>query len=120
MKANIPREYEIAIYDYIYLSLMVEVLEEKAAKGVDLEKQIKKVLGELRLVKDYHRKNQIKVHPVVVDEDRIFVQYNFTVKVDGGYREGDFRFWRAALTMTLNKKMKLLQKGEKISELEGL
>lgn len=120
MKANIPRKHEIAIYDYIYLSLMVEILEGKAAKGMQLDAPINTVLKELRKVKDFLRTNQIKVHPVVVDPDKEFVQYDFTCKVDGGYKEGDFRFWRAALVMTINKKMKLLKKGEKISELEGL
>lgn len=116
MKANIPREQEIAIYDYINLILMVEVLEKKASKGINLEQPIKTVLKELALIKKYLRDNQIKVHPVVADEDGIFVQYNFTVKVNGGYREGDFKFWRAALVMTLNNKLKQLQKGERIIE----
>lgn len=111
MKANIPREQEIAIYDYIYLSVMVEVLEVKAAKGMELDKQIKTVLKELGKIKAFLRDNQIKVHPVIVLDD-MFVQYNVTCKVEGGYREGDFRFWKSALTYTLNKKMKLLQKGE--------
>ena len=116
MKANIPREQELAVYDYIYLNLIVEILEGKAAKGMDLDEPIKKVLGELRLVKDYLRKNQIKVDASKVDPDNLFVQYNFHCKVEGGYREGFTRYWRSALTMTLNNKMKLLQKGESIIE----
>ena len=118
MKANIPRQHEIAIYDYIYLTLMVEVLEGKAAKGMNLDAPINTVLKELRIVKDFLRKNQIKVHPVKVDADKEFVQYDFTCKVDGGYKEGDFRFWRHGLTLLLNKKIKLLKKGERIIESE--
>ena len=116
MKANIPREHELAIYDYIYLNLIVEILEGKAAKGMDLDEQIKKVLGELRLVKDYLRKNQIKVDTAKVDPDNLFVQYDFHCKVEDGYREGFTRYWRSALAMTLNNKMKLLQKGESLIE----
>ena len=116
MKANIPRQHEIAIYDYIYLSLMVEVLEGKAAKGMQLDAPINTVLKELRKVKDFLRANQIKVHTVKVDPDAEFVQYDFTCKVDGGYKEGDFRFWRHGLTLLLNKKIKQLQRGEEFVE----
>lgn len=118
LKANIPREQEIAIYDYIYLNLMVEVLENKASQNINLDTPISTVLTELAKIKKFLHKNQIKVHPVKVDADREFVQYDFTCKVDGGYKEGEYRFWRAALTMTLNKKWKLLQQGEKIIESE--
>lgn len=116
MKANIPREQEIAIYDYINLILMVEVLENKAKKGTNVDKPIGIVLDNLAKIKKYLHVNQIKVHPVVVDSDGLFVQYNYTVRINGGFAQGDYRFWRAALTMQLNKKMKLLQQGEKIIE----
>lgn len=68
------------------------------------------------MIKRFFHKNGIKVHPVKVDSDGLFVQYDFSIKVEGGYKEGNFRFWRAALTMTLRKKMKLLDNGKKITE----
>lgn len=118
MKAIIPREQEIAIYDYIYLILLVEVLEGKSKKGLNLDSFISKVLEELAVIKSYLRNNKIKIHPVKVDPDGLFVQYDFSCKVDGGYKQGNFRFWRAAIQMVLKKKLKLLQNGEKITESE--
>lgn len=95
---------------------MVEVLEKKASRNINLDTPIYTVLSELAKIKKILHDKKIKVHEVKVDADREFVQYDFTCKVEGGYKEGNYRFWRSALTMSLNKKLRLLQQGEKIIE----
>ena len=112
----IPRKQELAIYDYIYLTVMVEMLEGKTAKGINLDEPIRTVLKELAIVKNFMRQNYIRVHDPIVDEDRLFVTFKYTIKVNGGYREGFHKFWRSALVMIINKKLKQMQKGETIIE----
>lgn len=114
MKARISPEHEIAIYDYIYLTLLVEILEGKAAKGLNLDNVIKKALSELTKVKGYMKDHYIKMHLPLPDEDGLFINYPYSVRNQGVNQEGYIRFWRKALKNTLNKKMKQLQNNEKI------
>lgn len=116
MKARIPQDQEDAIYDYIYLILLFEILAGKADNGLNLDKVIKMVLNELTQLKEYLLQNRIKIHPAVPDPDGEFVSYYFTKEINGGFQEGHIRFWRKALRNTLNKKMKLLENGETIAD----
>lgn len=113
MKARISQEFEDAIYDYIYLELMMDALEKKLANGLNVETVIKTVSPVHIKVKSFLRKNQIRVDDVKVDSDSEFVTYPFYIKVDGGYKEGYQRFWRAAMVMQLNKRFNQMRKGER-------
>lgn len=117
MKAILSHQQELASYDYIYLTLLVDVLEEKQKKGQINEKYIFQVLHELAKVKRFLKTQKITIHPMKIDPDHEFIQFDITcLKPGGGLTEGNFRFWRHAIKMTLNKKMKSLQKGEAITE----
>lgn len=113
MKANIPREFDDAIHDYIILGLLVETLEKKQRKGENVETVLDQVMKEHIKVKTYMRKNGIKVHEgEIVNEE--FVEFGYTVKVLGGYKEGNNRYWRAAIRRHMNKRLESLRKGESI------
>ena len=118
MKANIPKEQELAIFDYIYLNLMVEILEGKLSKGMDVDSSISEILKQSYKVKKYMKINGIKVQAAVPDHDGLFVSYPYSVNVMGGYKQGEMRFWRSALVYQLREKMKLLQQGKKFIESE--
>ena len=111
IKASIPQEYEDAIHDYILTGLLLETLEKKQSKGEPVEKVIDLVISELGKVKKYMRKHGIKVHEgEFVNEE--FVEFPYTVKVEGGYKEGSNRYWRAAIRMQMNKRLAKLRNNE--------
>ena len=111
IKASIPQEYEDAIHDYIIVGLLLETLEKKQSKGEPVEKVIDLVILELGKVKKYMRKHGIKVHEgEIVNEE--FVEFPYTVKVEGGYKEGSNRYWRAAIRMQMNKRLAKLRNNE--------
>lgn len=114
MKANIPKEQEDAIYDYIFIGLMIEVLEKKIIKadvpGKEgfknfLESKIKEVRSERVRLGKYFKDNGIKVTDLV-EMDDMFVRYEYFVKnPSGGYKEGSQMIWKAALKMKLANRL---------------
>ena len=113
MKANLPQEFEDAIHDYIIIGLLVETLENKQRKGENVDQVHEVVMKEHIKVKGYMRMNGITVHEgESVNEE--FLEFPYTVKVKGGYKEGNNRYWRAAIRMQMNKRLASLRKGESI------
>lgn len=113
MKASIPQEFEDAIHDYIIIQMMIEVLDKKLADGMKVEKVIDKLLKNHAKIKSFMRKHNIKVYePKVIDEE--FVEYTYSIKTNGGYKEGNNRYWRHALRMHMNKRLESLRKKESI------
>jgi hypothetical protein len=56
------------------------------------------------IVNDLLKQNGIKIYDVVeVNPD--FVEYPYSQKINGGYKEGTMRFWRAAIKYKLKKRM---------------
>ena len=111
MKASIPQDYDDAIYDYIIIGLLLETLENKQRKGENVEKAIDHVINELSKVKSYMRKHGIKVHEgEIVNVE--FLEFPYTVKVEGGYKEGKNRYWRAAIKMQMNKRLTKMRNKE--------
>ena len=57
---------------------------------------------ENKKIKDQLRKEDVKIFDPIIDD--IFIQYDFSVKTkNGGYKEGNSRYWKAALKYKLNK-----------------
>ena len=113
MKASISKEFEDAIHDYIILGLLVETLEHKQRNGENVEQILDQVMKGHIKVKKFMRKNGIKVHDgEKVNED--FYEFWYTVKVRGGYKEGNNRYWRPAIRRHMNKRLESLRKGESI------
>lgn len=113
MKASIPQQYEDAIHDYIIIGLLLETMENKQRKGENVDKVIDHLIKVLSKVKSYMRKHGIKVHEgEIVNVD--FIEFPYTVKVEGGYKEGKNRYWRAAIKMQMNKRLVKMRNKESI------
>jgi hypothetical protein len=113
MKANISSELEELINEKIYLDLEIHILTKKLNKAVQDKDDHLKNYFENRLnakfkeninVNDQLRKESVKIFDPIIDD--IFIQYDFSVKMkNGGYKEGNFRYWKAALKYKLNKRL---------------
>lgn len=114
MRANISEELINAIDDKIYIDLQIHVLNKKLIKAeqegnVGFAKHISNVITEVtqqrKQVNDYLRQNNVKVFDAE-EVDDMFVEYKFYQKVEGGYKEGNQRYWKAALKYSLKRRMK--------------
>ena len=109
MKANIPSELETMIYEYIYSRMLVEVLNKKMSKETGensykiLENRYKRAHMKMLDQKKYLKERDVKVDPME-DIDDMFSIVRYFV----GFKEGDFRFWKAALRMELKRRFKVL------------
>jgi hypothetical protein len=120
MRANLPDELFKAIDEKIYIDLEIHIINKKLLEAEEQGKEgfakhlnqiLTKLTQQRRTVNDYLRKNGIKVQEAVnyydvQGEDSIFVDYYYSQKVDGGYKEGTMRYWKSALTLKLKKRMK--------------
>lgn len=113
MKANISSELEKLIDEKIYLDLEIHILTKKLNKTTQdkdehlmnyFEKRLNAKFKEIKKVNDQLRKENVKIFDPIIDD--IFIQYDFSVKMkSGGYKEGNFRYWKAALKYKLNKRL---------------
>ena len=67
------------------------------------EKRLEGKFKELKKVNDQLRKENVKISKPISDD--IFVQYDFSVKTNGGYKEGNLRYWKDAIKYKLNKRL---------------
>jgi hypothetical protein len=109
MKANISHELEKLIDEKIYLDLELHILTkrfEQATKPKDIdyfEERLNLTLKEIKSVKDLLRKENVKICEPI--QDGIFIEYHFYVKTNGGFKEGDFRYWKEAMKYNLKKRL---------------
>ncbi|MDR7237323.1 hypothetical protein [Neobacillus drentensis] len=112
MKARISTELEDLINNKIFLDLEIHILTKKMEKArhkndfntLTLFEQIfNEKFKELKTANDLLRKQNVKVHKPV--EDGEFVQYNFYVKENSGYKEGYFRYWKSAIKYKLKQRL---------------
>ena len=113
LKANIPKELEELIDEKIYLDLEIHILNSQLNKLnqnkdeeriIYFEKRLEKKYQELRKVNNELRKENVKIYKPVSDD--MFVQYDFSIKTaEGGYKEGNFRYWKSAIKYKLNKRL---------------
>ncbi|MGD7046948.1 hypothetical protein [Rossellomorea marisflavi] len=101
------------IDEKIYLDLEIHVInkrlilsEKKGTKGYSkhLESIIKEKIEDRKRVSEFLRKNGIKVDDPI-PEDEHFVEYHYSCKVDGGYKEGTMKYWKHALRYSLKKRL---------------
>jgi hypothetical protein len=112
MKAQISKELEGLINEKIYLDLEFFLLTKKIEKAKHkneleslsrFEQIFNEKFKELKTTNDLLRKQNVKVNEPV--EDGEFVQYNFYVKENGGYKEGYFRYWKSAIRYKLKQRL---------------
>lgn len=118
MRANISEELMDLIEEKIYLDMEVHMYNNRILKAEKenknqyrdyLEQILKAILIKRVEVSKQLRDNGIKIfeaekwHDGVDDE--MFVQHKYYQKVNGGFKEGIFRMWRAGIKLKLKKRM---------------
>lgn len=112
MKARISEELEELINEKVYLDLEIFLLTKKIEKAKHkneleslshFEQIFNEKFKELKAANDLLRKQNVNVYKPV--EDGEFVQYNFYVKENGGYKEGYFRYWKSAIKYKLKQRL---------------
>lgn len=114
MRANVPDEIIELIDEKITLDLEIHMLNtrytkaEKSGKtgfATYLDGIIKEKTKQRHDLGVVMRDKGIKVfEPVSKEGDFEFVQYPYTVKSEGGFKEGEMYYWRAALKLKLKKR----------------
>ncbi|MGG3987292.1 hypothetical protein [Bacillus smithii] len=113
MRANISDELLNAINERIYLDLEIHVLNRKFAKAEREGKKgfanyidglLKDVTKKRKKVNAYLNKNGVKIFDPE-NVDNMFVQYRYYQRINGGYKEGIQKYWKAALKLGLKKRM---------------
>ena len=112
MKANIPKELEELIDEKIYIDLEIHILTTRLDKSnqnkdkdriIYFEKRLDQKFKERKKVNDQLRKENVKISKPVSDD--IFAQYDISLKTNGGYKEGNLRYWKDAIKYKLNKSL---------------
>jgi len=117
MKARFSNELHEAIHDKIVLDLTIHYLNGKIEKEQDsnkldyFNKLFYKVSIDRRNNSLFLKDNGVKVYEPVPDEDGLFITYNYSQSIKGGYKEGQSRYWRAALKGHLRNKLEQYYKG---------
>lgn len=119
MRANLSDELLNSINDKIYIDLVIHSLNTKLYKAEQegnkefadsLNDVILTVIRERRNINQHLRDNGIKVYEPeyffdVKDDEPIFIDYKYAQKINGGYKEGVNRYWKAALKVELKKRV---------------
>jgi hypothetical protein len=111
MRANISEELLNQIDERIYLDLEIYSLTRRMNKADNegfknhLDNIINDLIKQRRELNTFLIKNGVKIYDVVEDDDKEFVEYPYSVKVDGGYKQGTMRYWRHALRFKLKNRM---------------
>ncbi|ATH91562.1 hypothetical protein [Bacillus glycinifermentans] len=117
MKPIISKELENAIHEKIIIDLCIHAMETKLKKAKPnkdrelieyYEVKLKKLFSTRKQLNDYLRKENTKVQEVVVCDD-MFVEYPYYIRTkEGGIKEGEARYWKAALKLHMKNKLKKL------------
>ena len=113
MKANIPKKLEELIDEKIYIDLEIHILNTRLNRAnvnkdkdriIYFENRLAQKFKERKKVNDQLRKEKVKIFSPVSDD--MFVQYDFSMKTnEGGYKQGNFRYWKSAMIYKLNKRL---------------
>jgi hypothetical protein len=109
MRAAIPDEWIDMINEKIYLKTEIEILNKKLISSENinqehLESVIKMKNNELKEVNSFLNKHRISMGEIEKVDD-MFIRVYYSVRVDGGYKEGFQQIWRAAFLFNLKKRM---------------
>jgi hypothetical protein len=111
MRPHIPEELEKLIDEKIFLDLEFQILNNKLQKAIKennknkiifFESEIKLKNSEIKKVNDELRKHNVKIQKPISDD--MFVQYNFSIKTNGGYKQDYFRYWKDAMKLKLKRR----------------
>jgi flagellar biosynthesis GTPase FlhF len=113
MRANLSDELMDQIEERIYLDIEIHMFSSKFEKAnkegnqslaTFFERVVKETTNQRKEVNDFLKQNGIKIYDVVeVNPD--FVEYPYSQKINGGYKEGTMRFWRAAIKLKLKRRI---------------
>jgi hypothetical protein len=118
MRANISNELLNAIDERIYLDLEIHIMTKKMNESDNegfknyLGKIINDLIKQRRELNTHLIKEGVKIYDVVEDDDKEFVEYPYSVKVNGGFKQGTMRYWRHALRFKLKNRMNKYFGGE--------
>lgn len=110
MRANISEELLDAINERIYLDLEIHILTKRMNESDNvgftqyIDNILKNVIKQRKSVNDYLKANGVKIYDVEVLDD-MFVRYQYSQKINGGYREGYQQFWKAAMKKHLQERL---------------
>ncbi|MEC1657244.1 hypothetical protein P9D81_20560 [Bacillus haynesii] len=117
MKPVISSELETAIHEKIIIDLCVHAMETRiykaeASGNKKIEEHYQLKLQELfvqrKKLNDYLRKENVKIQDVVVCDD-MFVKYPYYIRSkEGGIKEGEAMYWKAALKLHMKRKLNRL------------
>ncbi|WP_071394687.1 hypothetical protein [Bacillus tuaregi] len=110
MKANISEELEQLINEKIYLDLEVHILTKRLNEATQkttaqvpfFQERLDLSLKKLKQANQQLRAENVKIFEPIKDD--IFIQYNYYVKVNGGFKEGFMRYWKDAMKYELKKR----------------
>jgi hypothetical protein len=117
MRAAISDELLIQINERIFLDLEIYALTNKMNKSDNegfinyLDGIINGLIKQRKAVNKFLTDNGIKIHDVVEIDD-MFIEYPYSQKIMGGYKEGTQRFWRDAVKYKLKQRMSKYFGGE--------
>ncbi|MED2945501.1 hypothetical protein P4284_09645 [Bacillus swezeyi] len=117
MRPIISDELAEAIHEKIIIDLCIHAMETRTAKAesdqnsglVDYyEGKLKILFGLRKQINDYLRKENTKIQEVLIRDD-MFVEYPYYIRTkEGGIKEGEARYWKAALKLHMKNKLKEL------------
>jgi hypothetical protein len=117
MRANISDELLNAINERIYLDLEIHMLTGRMNKSDNegfkqyVDGLISNLIKQRKQTNDYLNENGIKIYDVREIDD-MFIEYPYSQKVNGGYKEGAQRFWKDAIKLQLKRRMASYFRGE--------
>lgn len=120
----LPEEYREAIDDKIMLDVEISVLQNMIQKaeneGKDsyknyLEQILKSSLNKRMELGKYLKKNGIKISEPKRTCD-MFIEYYYSININGGYKDGYSRYWDKGIKFRLQKRLNKYFKKDGMNE----
>jgi hypothetical protein len=110
MRGNISDELLNGVNERIYLDLEIHMLTNRMNKSNNegfkqyIDGLISNLIKQRKQVNDYLVQNGIKIYEVKEIDD-MFIEYPYSQKISGGYKEGTQRFWKDAVKLQLKRRL---------------
>lgn len=110
MRASISDELLNAINERIYIDLEIHMLTGRMNKSDNegfkqyVDGLISNLIKQRKQINDCLIQNGIKIYDVR-EIDELFIEYPYSQKINGGYKEGTQRFWKDAVKLQLKRRM---------------
>jgi hypothetical protein len=117
MRGNISDVLLNAINKRIYLDLEIHMLTNRMNKSDNegfkqyIDKLMSNIIKQRKQVNDYLIQNGVKIYDVKEIDD-MFIEYPYSQKINGGYKEGTQRFWKDAVKLQLKRRMAKYFRGD--------